>query len=221
MTQAFPAARRSAARNGLWLAFALTLVLLTCTSMTGWILRHPVGEGWDEAAYINRAYKDFYAHRTGGLTGLGKALLVNYRSKPSAFRIVVLPVTLLAGPSPLLLRLSSEFIFLLSLFFLYKTLSTLSNPSAGLLAICLLAVCPSVRVVCMRYFTEPALLLAFTATTCFLAKELIGKGTGLLNLFGLGGALCLGALSKLTFPWWPVPSSLRFFWESSAAFSRR
>jgi len=182
-----------------WTFFTIGVLLITSMLMARWIFTHPYPVGWDEASYINRAYKDFYAFEDRGILGLAKALLVHQRTKPPAYRLAILPVSLTIGPKPILLRFSSVLLFMFSVCLIYRTVALLSGHSAGCLAVALVTTCESVVQTCTRFYTEPTLFIAMSATLYFLAREAVGKTNGVIGFLGLSCALALGALAKLSY----------------------
>jgi hypothetical protein len=118
-------------RREFWIALAfLTLSTISITAVF-WIFAHPYGTNWDETQSINRVYRDAQSFQRGGVLELIRVLLREDRSRPSAFRILVLPVTLFFGVSPTILRILSLMFLWVTFLFTYLAGKRIAGSMAG------------------------------------------------------------------------------------------
>ncbi|MBD2103246.1 glycosyltransferase family 39 protein [Leptolyngbya sp. FACHB-261] len=182
-----------------WLVLTVSIVSVVLLASLFWVLNHPYATTWDEAAYINRAYEDVGSFQKDGLYGLAKSIMGADRGRPPANRLLALPVTLLAGVSPILLRLVSLSGWALSLGLIYLAAQRLAGPTAGAFASLWLALCPIAILSSMRFYTEFSLFLAISAMLFFLFQDWNHQQTSPCNWIGLGLALGAGTWAKPTF----------------------
>jgi hypothetical protein len=182
-----------------WPAVAVVTSALVIALSLIWILGHPYPAGWDEAEYNNRMLDDVAAVKEDGLWAGAGLLLQSDRSRPPAFRALALPVALLLGVSPILLRLVALAFFPLTLVFVYLAAARVAGRLAGATAVTVLAVCPQIIDATKIFGTEYPLYLATAATLYFLLAEWDRGGETEFRWLGLALALALGAWSKASF----------------------
>lgn len=178
-----------------WTIFAGLVVSLVAISAVFWVMSHPYGTNWDEARYINRAYRDVALFRQGGWGQLIQAIWNEDRTRPPAFRLVILPLTLTIGVNSTLLRLVSLGFIGGSLGFVYLAAKRLAGSAVGAFAVIFLATCPIVVAPSMRFYVDFPLYLAIAAILYFLLADWDKPGSS-RNWIGLGLALALGVMAK-------------------------
>lgn len=188
-----------------WYTFGFLTFCVISVAVIFWIWSHPYGTNWDEARYINRAYRDVAFFQEGGLGKLLYGLVAEDRSRPPAYRILALPLTLIFGASPTLLRFIAWGCLAATLGFVYLATEAIAGSKAGMFAAILLAVSPIIIGPNMRFYVDSPLYLAIAAIYYFLLRdwnrEPIPEGgdrTLRYNWIGLGIALGLGGLAKPT-----------------------
>lgn len=179
-----------------WLGFALIALVAATIAALFWVLDHPFGTNWDEARYINNALKDVSNLRTGGLFELAKGLVAQDRTRPPAFRILVLPLTLIFGVHPALLRLISLVGLGVTLGFTFLAARCIAGVTAGAFAAVFLLTCPIVLGPHMRFYVDYPLYVAIAAFLYFLFRQWDREKTDRPTWVGMGGAMGLGAMAK-------------------------
>lgn len=183
-------------RQEFWIAFALlALSTITITSLF-WIVAHPYGTNWDEARYINRAYRDVATFRDGGIGELIRVLIQEDRSRPPAYRLLVLPFTLLFGANPILVRFISLMSLWVSALFIYLAGKRIAGATAGAFAAAFLTLCPIIVGPTMRFYVDFPLNVAVAAMLYFLFLDWNSEQESTHGWVGLGLALGLGGLAK-------------------------
>lgn len=181
-----------------WLGFALFAVVAISIAAIFWIFAHPYSTNWDEARYINRAYRDVVFFRQGGISELLKGLIGEDRTRPPAYRVLVLPLTLILGASPALVRLVSLAFIWLSLWITFLVGKRIAGPAAGAFAVAFLMICPIVIAPGMRFYVDFPYYLSLATMLYFLVRDWNQEHPS-RNWIGLGLALGLGALAKPPF----------------------
>ncbi|HEY9644834.1 MAG TPA: glycosyltransferase family 39 protein [Chroococcidiopsis sp.] len=181
-----------------WSIFALLAIAIVSVVAMSWISAHPYGTNYDEANYINRAYQDVLALRQGGPVELVRSLLREDRERPPAYRLLVLPLTLLFGASPALLRVISWVSLLGSLGFIFLAARRIAGLTAGAFAVVFLMACPIVVGPNMRFYVDYTLYLAIAATLYYLLLQWNEAGLSRKGWIGLGLSLGLGGMAKPT-----------------------
>uniref|UniRef100_A0ACD5GRK1 ArnT family glycosyltransferase n=1 Tax=Desertifilum tharense IPPAS B-1220 TaxID=1781255 RepID=A0ACD5GRK1_9CYAN len=127
------------------------------------------------------------------------------RSRPPAYRILVLPFSLLFGTSTTLLRVCAWGFWGATLGFVYLAGRAIAEPIAGAFAALFLLVCPIAIGTNMRFYVDYPLYLAIAATFYFLFRDWNRETPSRYNWIGLGIALGLGGLAKPTIIFTIVP----------------
>ncbi|NER80575.1 MAG: glycosyltransferase family 39 protein [Leptolyngbya sp. SIO1D8] len=181
-----------------WQLIVLVAMVALTIAAIAWIMAHPFGTNWDEASYINHAYQDVTAFREGGPLRLVKELFRRDVIRPHAYRLLILPVTLVLGASPAILRILSWIALGITLFMVYATGRRLSGPIAGSVAVLFLLVSPIVIGPNMRFYMDYALYLAIAGTYYCLFSVWDKPQFKDYSWVGLGLFMGLGALAKAT-----------------------
>ena len=182
-----------------WIGVTLLIIIVIFAASLLWIKAHPFPIGWDEAEYFNLLHYDRTAFCKGGILGAVKTLLFKDRSRPAAYRIFALPISLLCEADPKIIRLLSLLFGGISLLFIYLSGKTIAGFKAGALATLLVSLCPTIILASMRFGTEFPLYLAVSAMMYFLFRNIREKEIKFFNWMGLGLALGLGAWAKTSF----------------------
>jgi 4-amino-4-deoxy-L-arabinose transferase-like glycosyltransferase len=201
--------------NKFWLILAYVTISISLIAGFFWLIDHTYGMDWDEALYINQAYKDFFSFKERGFYGLAKSIIVLDRSRPPAHRILVLPFTLIFGVNPVNLRLVSLISLGISIIFIYLSTKRIAGSVAGCLSAMFLATCPVIISNSMRFGTEYPLYLSISLTFYFLVLILNSKQPRTDELYrnwiGLALAFALGGLAKTSFIFIVAPILLLVF----------
>lgn len=182
-----------------WLAFALLTISTITIAAVFWIFAHPYGTTWDEARYINRAYRDVAFFEKGGIVELIKVLVNEDKSRPPAYRLLALPITLLFGANSTIIRLISLVALWVSLAFIYLASRRIAGSNAGAFAVAFLAVCPIIIGSNMRFYVDYPFYLAIAALLYFLFLDWNSAQQPNRSWIGFGLALGLGVLAKPPF----------------------
>jgi hypothetical protein len=186
------------AKQQIWLVLTLVVIGLVSSLAVLWIFYHPYGVNWDEANYINRAYRDFYAFERGGLGELVRVLVREDTSRPPAFRLLTFPFLLAFGVSPQIVRLVSLFFLWISLLLVYKTAKNIAGSEAGQFSAVFLIACPIIIAGNMRYYIDFPLNLSIAGILYFLLRDWNQPCPRRWTWVGLGIFLGLGGLAKPT-----------------------
>jgi 4-amino-4-deoxy-L-arabinose transferase-like glycosyltransferase len=186
--------------SGFWIGFTLCAAIALTIAAYFWIVAHPHPLNWDEAYYINRVSGDVWT-----LEHLGKRrFLVDLfhadSARPPLYRWLAFPTAFLWGSHPIPLRLTALFFFWVSLGAIYRTAQRLAGATAGAFAVFFLMLSPRVLESGKAFLTEYPLYLTLAATLYFLFRDWSRDAKpDSLSWIGLGIALGLGALAKVTF----------------------
>lgn len=188
-----------------WLLLAAISVIAILAAASRWILYHHYGINWDEAEYLNQALLNLRILHSGNLHHIGGMILIGDPFRPPAYRLLVLPFLALFGHSIAVARFMTLAFSALSAWFIYSCTRRISAPVAGIIAA--LVFCLSTEVVLdSTYFsTEGPLFLATAAMLYFLFTGWSTEGEYKGNWIGLGLAVALGFLSKMTFALIAIP----------------
>jgi len=183
-----------------WIVMALVVVVVVFFASFQWIIENPFAANMDEAVYINQAHNDVTVLQERGFRGLGRTIAYGDRAKPPLYRMLVLPVTAVWDDFPIsLLRVFSLVFLVISLVFLYLAARQIAGPTAGAFAVIFLALSPVVIGANKSFGTEYPLILSIVAMFYFLFRAWDREDENPQNWIGLGFALGIGALSKMTF----------------------
>lgn len=177
----------------------LAALLLTITLSAIWMARNPGPVGWDEAMYLTRFHDDVQIVRQNGLAGLACVAVRSDQSRPSAFRLLALPLTMSVGVDPTWLRVYTLGFFCLALGLVCRTGMRAAGPVAGGLALAAAALWPQLIRGIIEVGTEYPLYLAAAALLYFVVEEWKGTPNRRMHWLGAGVALGLGAWSKASF----------------------
>ena len=194
-----------AGRHLFWLTFALLVIGIVSITAIFWIFAHPYGVNWDEAHYINRLYRDVNKFQSGGWTELIRVFFQEDVARPPALRLFALPLTLTFGVTPFLARLISLGFLGITLGFIFQATKQISDRSAGAFAAILLGVSPIIVAVSMRFYMEYALYVSVAAMLYFLFRDWGQPKTSTFSWVGLGLALGVGMLTKVSFAFVAAP----------------
>lgn len=189
----------SKSQESVWPTLTLVAVIVVTIAAVFWILSHPFGVNWDEARYVNRSYRDVFLFQEKGVLGLVAGLLGEDRTRPPMFRLSVLPLTLVFGASSTLIRLVSLGCWIATFAFVYQAGRRIAGTAAGALAALLLIVSPVAIASGMRFYPDYGVSLAIAAILYFLMLVWNQENPAPRAWIGLGIALGLGALSKISF----------------------
>ena len=184
--------------EGSWALFASAVVSLIILAATRWILAHPFGIHWDEAYYFNEALSDIHKLHSGSLRQLASILIGGDPFRPPAYRLFALPFLALFGFDTAIPRFVTLACWLATAGFIYLTSRRISTPIAAALAVLVFCLAPEVLSASTFFSTEGPLFLAVSAMLYFLLPYW-SDGSGRERWVGLGLALGLGLLSKITF----------------------
>lgn len=183
-----------------WPLLALgTVILITVASLI-WSHEHPFGFNWDESVYLDEMQMDVGSFHSHGITGLVKTWLLDDPVRPPAYRIFAFPFALVLGPSPLVLRFVAILFHLMTLSLVYLGVWRVGSRAAAAVSVILLALCPDFIFFGSVFYNEYALYLAI-AGMCYCTLRSWNQPVGsVVNCFGLGIFLGIGALAKASFP---------------------
>lgn len=202
-----------------WVAVTVAVLLGTQACNAIWAFANPAPHHWDNADYLNQAYADSWAYADGalpeydhkrfpgvhraGLWGVWDSILHLDVNRPPAYRVVSLPLVYLPTRTLPTLRAASLAAFWLTLYLVYRTARTaVAGPAgvaAGAVAAALCSAYLEVGWAARIYGTEYTLYLAVAAMVYCYARAARPAGRTHGTWVGLGFALGLGALSKLSF----------------------
>jgi 4-amino-4-deoxy-L-arabinose transferase-like glycosyltransferase len=182
-----------------WLLIAVISVTAVLAAAARWILYHPYGVNWDEAAYFNQALNNIRILHGRNIYHLVGMFLIGDPTRPPANRLLVLPFLILFGHSIAVARFVTVAFSGLSAWFLYSCVRRLSGSAAGIIAVLVFCLSSEVVLDSTYFSTEGPLFLATAAMLYFLFAGWNGEQEHKSNWIGLGLAVGLGLLSKLTF----------------------
>ncbi|NEQ49717.1 MAG: hypothetical protein F6K11_06225 [Leptolyngbya sp. SIO3F4] len=184
-------------RYRLWPLMAVSIFIAITLVAIWWIVQHPFGTNWDEANYLNQAIQDRSVFNQGPWQ-LIKAILRRDPARPPAYRILILPITVLFGANPTILRLASWVAFGCTLFLMYLAGRCLRDEATGGFVVCFLLTCPILIGPNMRFYVDYSLYLAIAGTFYCLFCQWNNSQPKLRHWIGLGLFLGLGAMAKPT-----------------------
>ncbi len=184
-----------------WLLFAILSVVLVSIASISWTNNHPQATSWDEASYFNLVVQDVNSFKSHGLHGLAWTLLILNpdSSRPPAYRLLSVPFALVFGFSPNVVRIVSTGFFIITALMVFLTARSLAGTNAGAIGTVFFSLCPVVIWCDLMFGAEFPLLLSVAATLYFLFVNWNKDHEVPYSWIGLGIALGLGALSKVTF----------------------
>ncbi len=181
-----------------WVGLAVLIAGGVAIAAGFWIAAHPYGTNWDEARYINRAVRDGFLFWREGPLGLLHGLMAEDRTRPPAYRLLVLPFTLLFGAHTALLRWIALATLGLSLVLTFWVGKRIAGPMAGAWTVATLCLCPAVVAPGMRFYVDFPYYLAIAATLYFWLGDWheTDSQKRRRQWLGLGLAMGLGLLAK-------------------------
>jgi hypothetical protein len=193
-----------------WAVLAIVILIATQTCSTMWAFANPGPHHWDNAEYLNQAYRDLRAYQKGALIGPVTGLGALYRSlnnqdpyRPPGYRLVSLPFIFTGIRMLALLRAVSLWVFWLTLFVVYRICTvTLDGPrgkAAGIFAVLLLSMFVEINWSIRVYGTEYTLYFSTALMLLCVACALRESSSAHRIWIGLGFSVGLGFLSKLSF----------------------
>ncbi len=191
--------RSDASEQRFWGTLAVLAFSVVLVASVVWNIGHPYPQGWDETQYINVAHRDISSVRHTGIVGIIKSLLRLDPARPPGFRLVALPVTLLFGASPTILRLLSVLSLGACLLLVYLTAKRIAGPSSGAFATIFLGSSLAVVYASKNFGTEYALYLAISMMLYCLFRAWNIPRPATWEWVGLGLALGFGAWAKTSF----------------------
>lgn len=192
-----------------WLYFAaVTMVVITLAAIR-WSLEHRFGTNWDEAIYLNQVQLDIHRLRSGMLLKLAGGILKSW-GRPPGYRLLAVPFLALFGFHAATARLVSLACFSLSAWFIYLATRRIGSQAAGAFALLVFCLSPLVISASMWFSTEGALYLATSAMLYYVFLCWSDKSESPAKWIGLGLAVGLGFLSKVSFVVIALP--LLVFW---------
>lgn len=170
------------------LAAVCTLSMWAAT--VGWIRHNPLPAYFDEAVYAESATLDAWQASHNGVRGVVHSLLTIDPSRPPAHRVLALPLTRLAGPALVPLRIYSLMMFFAAALLLADAVRRVADLTAATASF-LLAIGSPILILATRMFgTEYPLLLAIALLAWGLERK---------NWPAAGIAIGLGVLAKVSF----------------------
>jgi hypothetical protein len=199
-----------------WTVLMVAIVIATQTCSTMWAFANPAPHHWDNAEYLNQAWKDLRAYQKGALfgpmTGIGalyRSLTTQDPNRPPGYRIITLPFIFTGIRMLALLRAISLLFFWLTLYVIYRictvTLDGLAGKAAGIFAVFLLSLYVEINWSIRVYGTEFTLYFSTALMLLCVACATRDSGRSHLTWMGLGFAVGLGFLSKVSFALLAVP----------------
>jgi 4-amino-4-deoxy-L-arabinose transferase-like glycosyltransferase len=183
-----------------WIGFALCSAIALTITAYFWIVDHPHPLNWDEAYYLNRVSGDLWKLEHLGKRRFLAALFREDATRPPLYRWLAFPCAFLFGVHPIPLRLTALSCFWVSVGAIYLTAQRLAGATAGVFAVFFLMLSPRILESSKAFLTEYPLYLTLAATIYFLFRDWGGDAKpGSWSWIGLGVALGLGVLAKVTF----------------------
>lgn len=190
---------RTHAEGRVWLLFAGITVTVITLAAIHWSLDHPYGAHWDEAIYINEVLIDAQRLQHGMLLRLAGRILIKSWGRPPAYRILADPFLALLGFHTGTARLVTLACFGLSAWFVYKATRRVASPAAGAFAALIFSLAPQVVSASIWFSTEGPLYLATSAMIYYIFLCWTDASVDRSKWMGLGLAIGLGLLSKVSF----------------------
>jgi 4-amino-4-deoxy-L-arabinose transferase-like glycosyltransferase len=184
-----------------WQILCLAALAFVALTMTYWSLRHKQPIQWDENEYLNVNYRDLITKHHGGWPAYFSSLVQTYPYRPPAYRLMAIPVTLTIGPKLLVLRAIGVLAFLASAWLMYRAVAIASDRRAGLLAAMLFGCSLGMIDACRWYGTESTSYLAIAGSMWCMFRLVRDPRAPHRWWIGLGVAIGVGLLSKMSFPW--------------------
>jgi hypothetical protein len=206
-----------------WILLAVAIVMGTQSCSLMWALANPAPHHWDNADYLNLEYNDSWAWRYGGPSpshpsgyrGVWDSLINADHNRPPGYRIPALPLVYLGTPILPTLRELSHLFFWATLAIVYLTCTTAvpgnAGRAAGLAAAILLSLYLTVGWAIRVFGTEYTLYFSVALMLLCLARATRPDLHRHLTWIGLGLAMGLGVLSKLSFITIAAPAGLLAF----------
>jgi 4-amino-4-deoxy-L-arabinose transferase-like glycosyltransferase len=198
--------------DGSWVLFATAIVFLILVAATRWIIVHPYGIHWDEAYYFNEALSDIHKLHSGSLRQLASILIGGDPFRPPAYRLLALPFLALFGFHTVIARFVTLACWLATTAFIYLTSRRIASSAAAAMAVLVFCLAPEVLSASTFFSTEGPLLLATSAMLYFILDHWSVE-SGRRGWIGLGLAMGLGLLSKITFILIAFPILVTFTWH--------
>ena len=193
-----------------WFLVGFAVLIGTQLCSTIWAFANPAPHHWDNADYLNLAYNDLWSYTYGGpenhrvgMAGVWDSLINADHNRPPGYRIVSLPFVFLGVRMLPMLRGLSLGVFWVTLYLIYRTVAiVIDGPAgkiAGIVAAALTALYLEVGWSVRLYGTEYTLYFSVALMLFCLARSTRAAGNDAGTWTGLGFALGLGILSKLSF----------------------
>lgn len=183
---------------GFWLMYAAATVIVIMVAATRWSFDNPYGTSWDEAEYINQVLGDHQRLEDGKFHKVAGRILKG-SGRPPAYRVLALPLVTLFGAHTETMRLLSLLAFALSAWFVYSAARLIASPLAGAFAVLIFALSPEVVSASLWFSTEGPLYVATSAMLYYLFVSRTSRSERPANWIGLGLAVGLGLVSKVSF----------------------
>jgi 4-amino-4-deoxy-L-arabinose transferase-like glycosyltransferase len=185
--------------RSLWPVLAAVTVAVIILAAIRWALDHPYGIHWDEAQYFNDVGIDVQRLRGFMLVRLAGRILIKSWGRPPAYRLLALPFLGLLGFHTVTARLVSLAWFGLSSWFIYVATRRVGSRVAGAFAALIFALSPEVISASIFFSTDTPLYLATSAMLYYLFASWTDIPERSTHWIGLGLAIGLGFLSKVSF----------------------
>jgi hypothetical protein len=185
-------------RNSWPIAAVISVVVLVAAG-TVWSFQHPFPVHWDEALDVNDAQIDTQRLQHGMLARLAGRLLIKSAGKPPGYRLVALPLLGVFGFHIAVARFVSVACFALSALFVFLATRRIAGRGASAFAALIFSLSPLVVSASIWFSTEGPLYLATSAMLYYLFAIWTEQSEHSRNWIGLGLAVGLGLLSKVSF----------------------
>jgi hypothetical protein len=182
-----------------WIYFAVVTLVVILIAAIRWSLGHPFGIHWDEAQYLNEIQLDVQRLRAGLLLRLAGRLLIKSGGRPPAYRLLALPFLAIFGFHTVAARLVSLACYCMSARFIYLAARRVGGGVAGAFAVLIFALSPEIVSTSIFFGTEGPLFLATSAMLYYLFESWSDTSKESKHWIGLGLAIGLGLLSKVSF----------------------
>jgi 4-amino-4-deoxy-L-arabinose transferase-like glycosyltransferase len=182
-----------------WSILLVLVLALVVYLSVAWIYKHPFAINWDESEYINTLHLDIFSFKSKGFIDYIRTIFSHDPYRPPGYRLASFPLALPIGVSPILLRLISVFLWVVSIILMYLTANSIAGSTAGSIAAIFMALCPIAESSINIFGTEYVLYLSITGTLYFLFRDWNLPQPRHINWIGMGLFIGLGLLSKLSF----------------------